>query len=248
VSRFTHVRFAPVIGQTISHYRVLEKLGAGGMGVVYRAHDERLDRDVALKVLPAGALADDSTRRRFRKEALALAKVAHPNIGMVFDFDTQDGVDFLAMEQYGQAITELRRAIELDPTHFNTRVTLGELYVRMGRFPEAFAELEMADQLSGGNPSVRSHLAWGYARGGRERDAEKLLAELLPKAKEGYLAVAIAHIYMGLGRKDDAMGWLEKGVAGHANGVTELGVSPDWDSLRSDPRFQAMLRSVGLQP
>ena len=68
------------------------------MGVVYRARDERLDRDVALKVLPAGALADDAARRRFRKEALTLAKLAHPHIAMIFDFDTQDGVDFLVME------------------------------------------------------------------------------------------------------------------------------------------------------
>jgi eukaryotic-like serine/threonine-protein kinase len=87
-----------MIGQTLGHYRILEKIGAGGMGVVYRARDERLDRDVALKVLPAGALADDAARRRFRKEALTLAKLAHPHIAMIFDFDTQDGVDFLVME------------------------------------------------------------------------------------------------------------------------------------------------------
>jgi len=87
-----------MIGQILGHYRVLEKIGAGGMGVVYRARDERLDRDVALKVLPAGALADDGARRRFRKEALTLAKLAHPHIAMIFDFDTQDGVDFLVME------------------------------------------------------------------------------------------------------------------------------------------------------
>ena len=68
------------------------------MGVVYRAHDERLDRDVALKVLPGGALADDDARKRFRKEALALSKLNHPNIATIFDFDALDGVDFLVME------------------------------------------------------------------------------------------------------------------------------------------------------
>ncbi|MGH9651217.1 MAG: protein kinase domain-containing protein, partial [Terriglobales bacterium] len=73
-------------------------IGAGGMGVVYRAHDERLDRDVALKVLPAGTLADEAARKRFRKEALTLSKLNHPNIETVFDFDTENGVDFLAME------------------------------------------------------------------------------------------------------------------------------------------------------
>jgi len=87
-----------MIGQILGHYRILDKLGAGGMGEVYRAHDERLDRDVALKVLPAGLLADESARHRFRKEALALAKLNHPNIEAVYDFDTQADVDFLVME------------------------------------------------------------------------------------------------------------------------------------------------------
>ncbi len=85
-------------GKTLSHYRVMEQIGAGGMGQVYRARDERLERDVALKVLPAGALADEAARKRFRKEALALSQLNHPNIATVHDFDTQDGVDFLVME------------------------------------------------------------------------------------------------------------------------------------------------------
>jgi serine/threonine protein kinase/Flp pilus assembly protein TadD len=87
-----------MIGQTVSRYLILEKIGAGGMGVVYRAHDERLDRDVALKVLPPGVFRDDAARKRFRKEALALSKLNHPNIATIHDFDSQDGVDFLVME------------------------------------------------------------------------------------------------------------------------------------------------------
>jgi hypothetical protein len=85
-------------GRTLSHYRVVEPLGAGGMGAVYRAHDTKLDRDVALKVLPAGALADDDTRRRFRKEALILSRLSHPHIATLLDADTADGTDFLVME------------------------------------------------------------------------------------------------------------------------------------------------------
>ena len=101
----------PIVGQTLGHYRILERIGQGGMGVVYRARDERLDRDVALKVLPAGALAGESARRLFRKEALALAKLNHPNIAAVYDFDSQDGVDFLAMEYIsGQSLAERLRA------------------------------------------------------------------------------------------------------------------------------------------
>ena len=87
-----------MIGQTLGHYRILEKIGAGGMGVVYRARDEHLGRDVAIKVLPAGTLSDEAARRRFRKEALALSKLNHPNIETVHDFDTQDSLDFLVME------------------------------------------------------------------------------------------------------------------------------------------------------
>ena len=86
------------VGQVLGHYRIVEQIGAGGMGVVYRAHDEQLDRDVALKVLPTGTLADDAARKQFRKEALALAKLSHPNIATVFEFSSQGGVDFLAME------------------------------------------------------------------------------------------------------------------------------------------------------
>jgi len=86
------------IGQTLGHYRIIEQVGAGGMGVVYRAHDEQLERDVAIKVLPAGALTDESARKRFRKEALALAKLNHPNIATIFEFSTQDHTDYLATE------------------------------------------------------------------------------------------------------------------------------------------------------
>ncbi len=87
-----------MIGQTLGHYRIAEKIGAGGMGVVYRARDEHLGRDVAIKVLPTGTLADEAARKRFCKEALALSKLNHPNIETVHDFDSQDGVDFLVME------------------------------------------------------------------------------------------------------------------------------------------------------
>ena len=87
-----------MIGQTLGHYRILEEVGSGGMGVVYRAHDDKLERDVAVKVLPSGSLCDEASRRQFRNEALALAKLSHPNIETIYEFDTQDGTDFLVME------------------------------------------------------------------------------------------------------------------------------------------------------
>jgi eukaryotic-like serine/threonine-protein kinase len=87
-----------LVSSELGHYRIVEKIGAGGMGEVYRAHDDHLDRDVAIKVLPAGMLADESARKRFHKEALALSKLNHPNIATIYDFDTEQGVDFLVME------------------------------------------------------------------------------------------------------------------------------------------------------
>jgi eukaryotic-like serine/threonine-protein kinase len=89
---------AVLVGRSLSHFRIVERIGAGGMGVVYRARDEHLQRDVAVKVLPPGTFGDEAARRRFRTEALALAKLRHPNIATIFDFDTQDGTDFLVME------------------------------------------------------------------------------------------------------------------------------------------------------
>ena len=72
-----------MIGKTLGHYRIEEQIGEGGMGVVYKALDTRLERHVALKVLPAGTLADETARKRFRQEALALSKLNHPNISTV---------------------------------------------------------------------------------------------------------------------------------------------------------------------
>src|SRR6266568_469351 len=96
----------PIIGRTLGHYRLTAQIGAGGMGNIYRARDERLERDVAVKVLAPGVLANEKARHRFRKEALALSRLNHPNIAVVHDFDTQDGVDFL--------VTELVAGLTLD--------------------------------------------------------------------------------------------------------------------------------------
>ncbi len=89
---------ASLLGQTLGHYRILEKIGEGGMGEVYRARDEHLARDVAIKVLPPGTLLDESARKHFHKEALILSQLNHPNVATIHDFDTQQGVDFLVME------------------------------------------------------------------------------------------------------------------------------------------------------
>ncbi len=103
-----------MVGRTLFHYRVLEKVGAGGMGVVYRAHDEKLDRDVALKVLPAGALADEAARKRFRQEALALSHLNHPNICTIYEIGEAEGQTYIAMEFVkGRPLSQIARGAGL---------------------------------------------------------------------------------------------------------------------------------------
>jgi len=87
-----------LIGRTLGHYCIVEKIGEGGMGVVYRAHDERLDRDVAVKVLHEAVAQDADRLARFEREAKAVAKLAHPNILEIWDFGSEDGIAYAVME------------------------------------------------------------------------------------------------------------------------------------------------------
>jgi Flp pilus assembly protein TadD/predicted Ser/Thr protein kinase len=87
-----------VIGRRLAHYEVVADLGAGGMGVVYRAHDTRLDRDVAIKVLPTDRPLSETARRRFQREAMAASALNHPNIITIYEINSADNIDFIVME------------------------------------------------------------------------------------------------------------------------------------------------------
>src|SRR5438105_5089583 len=89
---------AALLGKQIAHYLIVERLGQGGMGVVYKARDTHLDRFVALKLLPPEKVADPERKRRFMREAKAASALNHPNIITIHDIDQADGIDFIAME------------------------------------------------------------------------------------------------------------------------------------------------------
>src|SRR3954469_25244492 len=97
-----------MIGRTIQHYHIVETLGRGGMGVVYKARDTHLDRLVAIKVLPPEKVADVERKRRFVQEAKSASALNHPNIITIYDIASEDGVDFIAMEYVpGKALNRL---------------------------------------------------------------------------------------------------------------------------------------------
>jgi eukaryotic-like serine/threonine-protein kinase len=165
-----------MIGQTLSHYRLVEQIDADGMGVVYRAHDEQLERDVAVKVLPAGMLADEEARRRFRNEALALAKINHPNIATVHEFGNMGNTDFL--------VAEYMPGITLDEKLKESTLPLKDT-VRLG------SQLALGLSVAHEQGVVHRDLKPGNLRltpDGRLKILDFGLAELMPTGREEDIA------------------------------------------------------------
>jgi serine/threonine protein kinase/Tfp pilus assembly protein PilF len=151
--------------------------------------------------------------------------------------------------RYGQAIEQLRKTTDLEPNYWFAHELLGAAYEQQGQFPEAIAELQKAVQLAGIIAEPTAFLAHVYAVSGKRAEAQKLLDTLKERSRETYVpAYANAIIYAGLGERDQAVAWLERGYQARSSFMFLLKVFPVLDSLRSDPRFQDLLRRMNFPP
>jgi len=150
-------------------------------------------------------------------------------------------------EQYEQAIDQSRRTIEMDPSFPLGHYRLGQTYVLSGRYVEAVAALKRAAALSG-NPRVTAELGLAHALAGNRGEALKLVGQLSEQSKQRYVSpFNRAVIYGGLGDERRAMEWLEKAYDERSVSLNLLKLSPAFISLRGDPRFVAMVRSLGME-
>jgi len=146
---------------------------------------------------------------------------------------------------YDESIRQSRKTIEMEPNFALAHNQLAQAYLQKHMNDEAAAELQKAAQLSGGSPTVLANLARAYAASGKKSEATKILNDLRKQSTAAYShAPEIAVIYAALGDSNQAMNWLEKGYEGRFNPGVLL--RPGFDPLRSDPRFQDLVRRVGL--
>jgi len=160
---------------------------------------------------------------------------------------TDHGAILLNSRQYDRAIEQLRSVMELDPDFPRAHI-IQAAYVEKGMFAAALADFEAV------RPTPTAHWYWAgiayiYGRSGQTARARHAIQELLQiRERGGVQASIIAGAFAAVGDNEEALAWLERAYAEHDNGLTGLKVNPSWDPLRNDPRFQSLLRRVGLTP
>ena len=157
------------------------------------------------------------------------------------------GWTFYLARRYDEAIEQLRRTVELDPNYPVTYWILGLLFRKTGCSGLAISEGEKGVRLSGGSPLMRAALAQTFGTAGRRQEAIQILDDLTRQAEQTYVApYFLAGIHVGLGENDRAFEYLEKSFEEHSHWLIYLHIDPSMDGLRDSPRFQDMLRRVGI--
>ena len=164
-----------------------------------------------------------------------------------FLFGAIDGMFLHHARRDDEAIVRLERTLQLDPTFWITHLILGEVYIQQRKYPEAIAAFIKARDLSHGNSEAIASIGYAAALAGDKAKARAVLDELKGLSVQHYIPpFNVAMVYTGLGDQNEALSWLEKACEERDVRVTILKVDPRWDSLRSNPRFIAILKRIGL--
>ena len=178
-------------------------------------------------------------------QAISEIKRARELDPLYIPWNVKLGYIYYFARQYSQAVEQLKKTLEMDKNYGNTHTTLGYTYNAMGQYKDAIAELEESLRLKGDNTSDRCFLGYALAKAGRRNEAEAILKRL-ETTREYVSPSELAILYIGLGEKEQALSALERAYAAHDPQMQFLGAAPEYDGVRSEPRFQELIRKVGL--
>ncbi|MDT5261926.1 MAG: hypothetical protein QOC61_930 [Acidobacteriota bacterium] len=184
--------------------------------------------------------------RRF-DEAIAAVGRAQQLDPLSAMINTAVGAPYFYARQYERAVEQYRKVLELDPDFVPALFSIGSALSQQGFFEEAIVAARKAVGLTDGHPLIVAHLANMYAAAGRRDEALQELGGLLSDGR-GVLPYTLALVYARLGECDRAMGYLEEAFEQHNTHLHDLNIDPEFDPLRSDPRFMALVERVGLTP
>jgi len=203
----------------------------------------------ALRLNPNSALAHSTYAHFLRQEGKLEESIREGRRGIELD-PVSAPANFMVSQslyearRYDEAISQLHKSLDLEPRFWPAHVYLGKTLAEQGQFPEALEELKKAGKFTAEPDATMGYI---YGRMGRGADAHKVLKDLQIQSKSVYIAPSnFVKVYIGLGDKEQAFAWLEKGYQQHDFWLTFLTHEPVYDSLRSDPRFQELVRRVGF--
>ena len=181
------------------------------------------------------------------EKALIEAKRARELDPLNLRINALEGQALFFAGRYEEAIDRLQKTLELDSNFLLAHLFLSRVYIEKKMYTEAVTEAAKARDVSGGNSEAIAHIVYALAKAGKQKEARMTLDELKKRAAERYVPpYAFALSYNGLGETDEAIAWMEKGLKERDVKMTLLLVDPKWNNLRSDPRFQDVLRRAGF--